>query len=199
MDLGPCKSYLYKSRKNFHGLIETQAGLLLSVRAFFSITLLLVILPLSSYLLTTKFHLSALTKDLFLARISILFLVLGSFIIGLAFNASLMILGLIITTLGTAYTLLVRSLLTSLVEKHHVATLYNTMAVLETSGSIVAGPIMAGTFRWGLEIGGGWVGMPFLCAGVMFAGAAVVIWIVRLEKVEGDLEGSVEREGEQSM
>jgi hypothetical protein len=99
-----------------------------------------------------------------------------------------MILGLIITTLGTGYTLLTRSLLTSLVEKHHIATLYNTMAVLETIGTVVAGPIMAGTFRWGLEMGGGWIGMPFLCAGVMFGTAAVVVWIVRLGKGRGDEE-----------
>lgn len=105
-----------------------------------------------------------------------------------------MILGLIITTLGTGYTLLARSLLTSLVEKHHIATLYNTMAVLETIGTIIAGPIMASTFRWGLEMGGAWVGMPFLCASVMFAGAGVVIWVVRLEKAEGDMEESVGEE-----
>jgi len=65
-------------------------------------------------------------------------------------------------SLGGGFAALVRSLLTSLVEPHHVGTLYNMIAVTEMVGFLFAGPLLSLSFRKGLELGGMWIGLPFL-------------------------------------
>jgi MFS-type transporter involved in bile tolerance (Atg22 family) len=81
---------------------------------------------------------------------------------------------------GGGYNALIRSILTSLVEQHHIGTLYNMIAVIETVGQIFAGPLLSGTFRQGMNMGGAWIGLPFIVAGGLFATAAVVVFSVRL-------------------
>jgi hypothetical protein len=61
-----------------------------------------------------------------------------------------------------------------------MGTLYNTIAVTETIGTIIAGPLLSMSFRRGLEMGGLWIGLPFIIAGVLFSAAAIIVYIVRL-------------------
>jgi hypothetical protein len=83
-------------------------------------------------------------------------------------------------SLGGGYNVLVRSLLTSIVEASHVGTLYNTIAVTETIGMLFAGPLLSSSFRSGLDLGGAWIGLPFIVAGGFFATAMVIVLSVRL-------------------
>lgn len=89
--------------------------------------------------------------------------------------------GLVIISLGGGYNVLIRSLLTSIVEANHVGTLYNTIAVTETVGLVIAGPLLSASFRRGLEMGGAWIGLPFIVAGGLFVTAIVVVFSIRLQ------------------
>jgi MFS family permease len=178
----------------FHWTLRKTA-FLLSLRAGINIVLLLVILPSISYLLISKLHYTSKTKDLFLARFSIIFLTIGSLLIASSPTTSLTILGLSVWTLGTGFSSLTRSLITTLVDQQHVGRLYAVIAVVETVGGLIAGPTLAALYALGLKWKGGWVGLPyFLLAGISLIGA-LGVWsfgcVGRREK-RGDPEGEGE-------
>jgi hypothetical protein len=51
-------------------------------------------------------------------------------------------------------------------------------------GGLVAGPALSSVYSWGLGRGAGWVGAPFLLAGVMYAGTAICVWSFRVRGME---------------
>ncbi|KAJ8067506.1 hypothetical protein OCU04_004849 [Sclerotinia nivalis] len=174
----------------------SHASLILSLRALINILLLLLLIPSLSSLLITKFSFSTTHKDLLLARISSLFLILGALTIAISTSLHLTIIGLIIYTLGTGFVSLVRSLITGLVQKKHVARIFALIAVVETSSALVAGPAVAGMYELGLVWRGsweGWLGLPFVgLAGVCGVGS-LGVWCVR-GLGEGSKEGLEEDE-----
>lgn len=136
-------------------------------------------------------------KDLWLARASILVQVMGCLIIGLADTPAVLIPGVALQALGTGFHPLVRGIVTNLLvarsrgdDGDHngssaasegnqvVGLLYSVIAFIETTGTMVANPLLAAAFRVGLEWGGSWVGLPFLLAAVLFAGALVIVGFV---------------------
>ncbi|KUJ11846.1 MFS general substrate transporter [Mollisia scopiformis] len=152
------------------------SSLLLSLRAGVNILLLLAILPLLSYVLTKRFSFTSPRKDLFLARLSILFLTFGILIIAASPTLPLTIIGMSIFTLGTGYIALIRSLITTLVHQQHIAQLYAQVAVVETVGALVSGPSLAKLYMVGLKMKGPWVGLPFFGVGVICLLGAVGVW-----------------------
>ncbi|POR35886.1 Uncharacterized protein TPAR_03920 [Tolypocladium paradoxum] len=157
-----------------------QAGLLLSIGAFAGLIACGIILPVVSQLLAKASSLTPLMKDLWLARGSILLLVTGSFGLGLAPTSSTMIANLVLYSLGTGYGAAIRSLLTGAVHGEHTGLLYAMMSFLENTGSLIAGPLLALTFRVGLDSGGVWIGLPFIGAGFLFSLAAAIVFGVGL-------------------
>ncbi|TGO21052.1 hypothetical protein BPAE_0245g00020 [Botrytis paeoniae] len=182
----------------------SHASLILSLRALINILLLLLLIPLLSSLLITKFHFSSTHKDLLLARISSLFLILGALTIAISPSLHLTIIGLIIYTLGTGFVSLVRSLITGLVDQKHVARVFALIAVVETSSALLTGPAVAGLYELGLVWRGewtGWLGLPFLGLAVVCGVGSVGVWGVkglgkmtlkRKRVVEGEEVGSEE-------
>lgn len=114
----------------------------MSIRAFFDLVLLGAGLPFASYILGRKWSFTGRAKDLWLARAGGSLLTLGAFTIGIAGEPVLMSIGLGLLSLGSGYTLLVRSLLASTVEKNQVGTMYTTISALEIIGILVAGPLL---------------------------------------------------------
>lgn len=49
------------------------------------------------------------------------------------------------------------------------------LAVLETMGALIAGPLLSMAFRRGLGLGSVWVGLPFIDASCLFGIASVVV------------------------
>lgn len=47
------------------------------------------------------------------------------------------------------------------------------MAVMDTIGGVVAGPIISKAFGWGVHLGGLWSGMSFLLSGLLYSMVAV--------------------------
>lgn len=145
-----------------------QAGSLLVLRNIVNIILLLAILPACSrLLLSPRFPLrcSPEVKDLVLARASGILLVLGTILMAAPSLISVLT-GLIIMTLGGGFTSLSRSIVTSLVDSQHTGRLYSLISICDACSALSAGPIIAWLFRWGIGLGGDWVGLPYL--GVAF-------------------------------
>lgn len=135
-----------------------------------------VILSAVDQLLLNVAALPAIVKDLWLSRGSITCLVAGAFGLGLAPSSSVMIFSLTIYSLCSGYGVAVRSLLTATVSQSHTGMLCSLMSWLESTGALVAGPLLAITFRIGLDLGDMWVGLPFIAAGVMFSSAMIVMF-----------------------
>lgn len=127
-------------------------------------------------------------------RISMIFLAVGWTLVGLSPNIPFATISLAIASLGQGAILLLRSFLTGLVEKHHVARLYSVISIVDTAGSMVGSPLMAGLFQRGLHMGGLWIGLPFYFLGIMSAAFTVLQFMVGLRK--GEDEGLPEDEAE---
>ncbi|KAL5623553.1 hypothetical protein FOBRF1_002803 [Fusarium oxysporum] len=129
---------------------------------------------------------SAKSRDLSIGKASIILLILGSFIIFLSETAVCMMIGLVISTLGSGFAPTMRSLTTSLVESRHpnatsdIGRLYALISVAEGIGSLVAGPGMALAFRVGMSWGQVWLGLPFGFAAVLFALVSTIVFSVKI-------------------
>jgi hypothetical protein len=151
----------------------------MSLRGGVNLILLLILLPVLSKLLLW-FEMKPAIKDLRLSQGSGLLLTIGSTIMFLATVPAILILGLVIFALGSAFHITARSLVTSLVASNHVATLYAAIAAVGSGGMLVAGPLLANTYRWGMQLGQNWIGLPFLVAAVLYLSALLAISCVRL-------------------
>ncbi|RDW63435.1 hypothetical protein BP6252_10980 [Coleophoma cylindrospora] len=169
-----------------------QAGYLLSLRAICSLVLLSVIVPVAGQILISKYSLTAKAKDFWIARTSILMGVFGAFIIAFSASSPFLILGVIVLSAGGVYNLATHSLMASMVEPHHIGILFNCSALLQTLGSILAGPLLASSFSLGLRMGGIWTSLPFLIAGCLFSCGAIIAWSI-------DIAVKKEEIGEEDM
>lgn len=152
------------------------AGYLISLRALVNIILFIGILPSLSHFFTTRLNKTAYHKDLLLAKFSILVLVVGAFVIAGSNTIGLTVVGLMIWTLGTGFVSLIRALITALVDQEHIGRLNSVVAIVESGGELIAGPLLATVYTIGLELQGAWVGLPFfLLSGVCLIGI-VGIW-----------------------
>ena len=68
-----------------------------------------------------------------------------------------------------------------MVDSSNIAQLYTAIAVLDTCGSLIAGPILSGTFRLGLRLGGGWISLPYMFAAGLFGLVAIIIFLVKAD------------------
>jgi hypothetical protein len=107
---------------------------------------------------------------------------MGAFTIGLSKTSVVMIMGLGIFALGSGYNFFIRSLLASVVENDHIGMLYTMISIFETVGVLVAGPLLAVSFRIGMDWGGMWLGLPYIAAWCLFAVAATVVSSIGLSR-----------------
>lgn len=132
-------------------------------------------IPALSTLLLWRLKLHEIAKDKRIAQISGCFLILGTSIIFAAGSWTILVLGQVLYSMGLAFSVPVRSIVTSMVEKRHLAALYTTISVLLYGGMLTGEPLFAGAFGWGLRIGGLWIGMPYLVACGCFALALLAV------------------------
>ncbi|KAF4511925.1 hypothetical protein G6O67_001122 [Ophiocordyceps sinensis] len=168
--------------KRFHWS-WSEAALLSSISASVNLLLVAVVLPLVSRLLLSRLGLSPLVKDLCLVKAGLSALIIGALGIGLAPNSSLLIASIMVYALGYGYSPAMRSLLTLVAGHDNIGTLFTAMSVLETAGTLLAGPLMAATFRLGLAWGEFWIGLPFVSVGAIMTCAAVIVFGIRLQHV----------------
>ncbi|KAK4186417.1 major facilitator superfamily domain-containing protein [Podospora australis] len=158
----------------------SRASMVLIIRNATSLVTLLALMPLASWLCVHHLHMSAVTKDIWLARWSGVMGILGCLVIAAAANGYLFSVGLVWFALGSGMPPIVRSLLNGMVEEHHVGTLNVLVGLLETVGLMMAGPLLSKSLSVGMNLGGAWVGLPFLVAGIFFVISTTVVWIFGL-------------------
>lgn len=98
-----------------YNLTFSDGTLLLVVFSAVRVLVLALILPYISTAAMRIFHLTGLRKDLYLARASQVFVVVGWVFIGLSPNIPSVAIGMVVAALGQGALMLVRSFLTSLV------------------------------------------------------------------------------------
>ncbi|KAG8415784.1 hypothetical protein J3458_009604 [Metarhizium acridum] len=152
-----------------------KASYLVSLGAGINLIVHAIGIPALSTLLLCRLKLHEIAKDKGIAQISGFFLVLGTSIIFAAGSWPILVLGQVLYSMGLAFSVPARSIVTSMVEKRHLAALYTTISVLLYGGMLTGGPLFAGAFGWGLRMGGLWIGMPYLIACGCFALALVAV------------------------
>ncbi|EEH05756.1 conserved hypothetical protein [Histoplasma capsulatum G186AR] len=156
------------------------ANFLTSFKSILTIFLFLGVLPLASWYLTARRGAHHREKDLALAKASVILLVVGTLIMGLSPSIGLFIVGLVVQTLGIGFVFIVRSLATMMVRRDQTARLYTAIEILQSVGVAIASPTVTLFFNWGLDLGGGWVGLPWVVASGLFGVTAVLLWMYRL-------------------
>jgi hypothetical protein len=169
-----------------------KASFLISLRAGVNLFVLVILMPALSQLILGASHLPVAYTDKTLTQINAAFLVIGSLTIFLAPSPPVMILGQILFALGSAFAVTARSLVTSLTEKKHLATVYTGVTVARYAGALAGAPLLATTFRWGLKWGNAWVGLPFLVVSGLFASALLLVSASSVEPIERFSESSEE-------
>lgn len=90
--------------------------------------------------------------------------------------------GLTLFALGHGLVPLLLSIATVLVDPAHIGMLYNVMAVSETVGTLINGPLLSNSFRAGMRAGGILTGLPFIISGVIFFLASIAVFAVRVPR-----------------
>ncbi|KAM0240900.1 hypothetical protein ACHAP5_007764 [Fusarium lateritium] len=141
----------------------------------------LVILPVTSNFLNKsgRYKSHPIARDLLLSRIAIITMAVGCLLMGLAGTPWLFIISLIIVSLGNSFVALSRALVNALVEPHTIATLNTTVSLIEVTMGLAA-PAMGWLLARGIELGGAWMGLPFLVNSVFAILTAVMLLIVRI-------------------
>jgi hypothetical protein len=196
-----------------------QTGFLLSFRALINIVLYLAILPGVSFILTSssktaysipglRFNLSTASKDLALARFSLITQIMGIFLLALSafsfpfgdsnqeglFPLVLVIGGLIVYTLGIGFNAFCRSLISTLVNQEHISRLYAVLSIIEIIGASINGPALAWLYSLGLKLSrkgerNGYLGLPFWGAMVLTAiSGGGIMWVKAPEQKNDSAE-----------
>ncbi|RAL03342.1 putative MFS transporter [Aspergillus ibericus CBS 121593] len=156
---------------------------MLSFRAFAQLLQFMLLLPWIDRTMRRRFETRPKEKDLYLSRFSIIVMTIGFAALGFAPTIGLSMLGIAVYTVGSGFSTFARSLTSSLMEPTMMGALYSTLAIMETTGSLLAGPSMSWAFRWGMDLGGVWLGMPYLISAGLCALMTAVIFMIRLEPV----------------
>lgn len=186
MLLGLCGPLLLQYVSKRYGLTFSKSTLLMTVRSGVVVLLLFVILPYVSTAVQRRYRLSAQKKDLYLARISQIFVATGFILIGLSPNIPTVAISMAIASLGMGAPLLLRSFLTSLVPTNHIARVFSFLSVVDILGAMSGSPLLAGLFKRGLALGGIWIGLPFYFTGLLSILFVFVLFSVRLRKGEDE-------------
>lgn len=163
--------------------LKPQASILITVRAAMNLALLLVGLPVLNKILVAR-GMSAAGKDLLIARCSVFFYAAGSLVLAVAPAAALAVLGIVVFALGSGFAPAARSLATSFCHADEAGLLYSALALTQSVGGLVAGPLLALSFRWALSLGPGWTGIPFVAVAGLYACGLLAVSLIRLKKTQ---------------
>ena len=125
-------------------------------------------IPALSYVFVKHLRYGDVMKDKRITQVNGVCLIVGSGIIFLAASPPTLVLGQTIFALGFAFSVTARSFLTGMVDPMYLGTVYTGVTTMLYGGLVIGSPILAKTLQWGLQLGGFWVGLPFLFAAILF-------------------------------
>lgn len=174
-------TYLFPRREiTTNKAIPPKATYFLTLKSASFIIMLTVILPAVSSFCLKRLGMSPLSKDLWLSRWSGVMLVVADLAVAFSFTPALFGAGLVLLSGGCGLTPLLRSLLNAQVEPHHVGILNTLLGFLDTLGVMIAAPIFSESLNKGIELGGAWIGLPFVAGAVISCFAAGILWVYRI-------------------
>tara|TARA_R110002060_G_scaffold19007_9_gene26039 strand:- start:18 stop:530 length:513 start_codon:yes stop_codon:yes gene_type:complete len=159
----------------------------------------LILVPLVSKILMERFKLSSTQKDLFLARVSAALLSAGTLLLSVSETSSLVILSFVIFALGNAFTTIGKSLLTTFGPPEMAGTLLSAMNLSASFGAVIAGPIIAVTFDWGLKQGGICVGAPLFVVTLLYVLTLGSVCVLRIPVESEDIDDDGDKDDEQDQ
>ncbi|KID74511.1 MFS efflux pump atnC [Metarhizium brunneum] len=157
-----------------------QSSLLITIKGVINLLSLLFLLPRFSFLMLK--HMSTVRADLFLVQGSVFLLMVGTAIMALSQQSETFTAGVVSFAFGWGYYAALRSLATSLVLPSQAGALNTAIALAQSFGAMVSGPVLALSFRRGLAMGGIWVGLPYMVASILFSGAGGLVLCIRLPR-----------------
>ncbi|KZM19038.1 uncharacterized protein EKO05_0001168 [Ascochyta rabiei] len=175
----------YASKR--YGWEIKQAAYLLSFRAATNLAAVAIFLPLANFVLLNYIRLPAHWADLWIARGSIVLTAISFLVIGLAAHPAILIVGLLVYNMGTGYNAAMRSVSIHVVggqSSHDIGKLMSTIAIVESLGALVAGPLLNQLFQWGMGMGSIWLGLPFLAGMLVFAGLSIITFKIDVDDKE---------------
>ncbi|KAI6354288.1 hypothetical protein MCOR25_008682 [Pyricularia grisea] len=176
-----------------YGISWSSASMLLAARTGSNLVFFVLVFPYISHVLTKTMHMSTPAKDLLMARWTGAIGAAGSFLVALSSTPALFAVSLAVFSVGTGFSPVLRSLVNTLVEQHHLAMVNSLISFLELLGAFIAGPLLSKALSVGIKLGGAWVGLPFFAAGCSLALSAAMVSVYRLPKsVKGGGRGGAD-------
>jgi len=157
---------IYASKK-FDWTIA-QASFLAQVRGTMSLLLSLLILPIAAHLVMKYFLSTPLETDIRLARCSTFIIAVGFIVLGTAPKPVFAVVGAGTVALGSGVNGLCKSIAVSLFGASTTVTVLSAIAMQQTAGAIIAGPLFASLYAIGLGLDRTWLGLPFVVLGALF-------------------------------
>ena len=155
-----------------------RAQLLSSLHAAATIPVFVFLLP---YLSTKVLkRMSLLWRDLYIARFSIISLVVGSLGVGISPYIFVLIPSLCFHALGTEFAIAMRSLATALVNREETARLYAAIEILQSIGTVLGSLCFTNAFKSALLISGIGAGLVWILSSLLFAFVGVALLILRV-------------------
>ncbi|KAJ6789218.1 hypothetical protein PWT90_05828 [Aphanocladium album] len=140
-----------------------------------------VVLPAVSELLR-KVGMSPLLKDWWIVRISAVITIIGTLAMGLTPTIHLFVGAMIFSQCGSGLQAALRSVVTELVDQANVAVVMTVLSISLTISEMVAGPLMATTFKLGLNLAGLWIGMCYIVSAAIMAVGTILLFSVAMDR-----------------
>ncbi|KAF2703846.1 MFS general substrate transporter [Pleomassaria siparia CBS 279.74] len=163
------------------------ASYLISFRAGTNLVALLLFIPGLSFFLLRYKRLPAHFADLVIARGSIVLYTISMVLMGVAAKPALLIMGLLVFNLGTGFNASMRSVAIHIVggqASPDIGRLMSVIAILESIGATIAGPLLNKTFEWAMDVGEPWIGLPFLGSGLVYGIMTFMTFIISVKAKE---------------
>jgi len=158
------------------------ATFLYSLQAMSATLVLFFLLPMVGDAIVRRYKLSAIAKNVTVARAAFLLLAVAYAIQGLAPGVAWFIIGLLIETLASGLSSALRAMAGSLVAQEDNGRVFSVLAIAETVSSIGAYPATTALFNIGLVKGGGaWLGLPFGATAIAALVAFIAMTSLRFE------------------
>lgn len=154
------------------GYVQTLYGLAQLVQLF-------VGLPLLARFVRAKVGSDA-QRDLYLARFSLLAILPGILLMAAATDLAFFVPGLLVLALGSGCGSYQRSLLSVFVNPEYYSRLFMLVAMIDMVGSLYSGPMLAALLTAGMELRGGFLGLPYYALAALMAICLGLMFFVRL-------------------
>jgi PCFT/HCP family folate transporter-like MFS transporter 1/3 len=118
-------------------------------------------LPKISEMMVSRFGFTSFSKDLYLAKLSLLLLTTSALIRGMSSSIGPFLVGQVISSFGAAEQALVRATMSAFVSPSYTSRLFALVETVGVLGAPLGGPVMAWCFDRGMKWEGAWTGLPW--------------------------------------